>query len=235
MKKGFIFLGLFITSIVFSQKLDSYKYALVPSRYDFLSEKNEYRLNELTKMVMEKYNFVTFYDTDVLPKDCNELNTVYVTLDKKSTAFTTSLRIILKNASGRQLFTTKEGSSREKEFAKAYYAALSDASSTMETLNHNYSENQSPSKKEVVSHVVENFDAPKETPLSLYAQSIPNGYQLIDATPKIILRIYTTSRSDVFVAKKELQEGIVFKKGEEWFFEFYSGDKLYSEKLNIKF
>jgi hypothetical protein len=236
MKNSLILLCLLVTSIVFSQKLDSYKYAIVPSRFDFLSEKNEYRLNEFTKMVMEKNNFITFYDTDVLPKEVNPLNTVYVTLEKKSTVFTTSLRIILNNSLGRQLFTSKEGVSKEKEYAKAYYAALRDASVTMEALNHNYVENQSSVKEKVINHVVETFgEAPKVVSNPLYAQPIPSGFQLIDATPKVIMKIFATSKNDTFIAKKELQEGVVFKKGEEWFYEFYSGEKLYSEKLEIKF
>ena len=60
--KKIAFLFLLITSLSFSQNLNDYKYALVPSKFSFLRETNQYNLNVMTKLFMEKYGFVTFMD-----------------------------------------------------------------------------------------------------------------------------------------------------------------------------
>jgi hypothetical protein len=71
--------------------------------------------------------------------------------------------------------------------------------------------------------------------VALFAQPIPNGYQLIDSTPKVVLRIYKTSKPDSFTAIAEGINGLVFKKDNDWYFEYYENDQLMSKKLNIKF
>lgn len=69
----------------------------------------------------------------------------------------------------------------------------------------------------------------------LYAQEIPNGYQLVDSTPKIELKIYKSSVPNVYTAVGEDKNGMVYNRDGKWFFEYYVGDKLTTEELNIKF
>ncbi|MCK0189931.1 hypothetical protein [Arenibacter sp. F20364] len=69
----------------------------------------------------------------------------------------------------------------------------------------------------------------------LYAQAIANGYQLVDSTPKITLRMYATSQVDFFIAEGDDHNGVVMKKGDKWYFEYYEGEKLMGQELNIKF
>ncbi|MCJ7467469.1 MAG: hypothetical protein MUO53_12345 [Maribacter sp.] len=69
----------------------------------------------------------------------------------------------------------------------------------------------------------------------LYAQEVPNGYQLVDSTPKIRLKLFKTSKPDQYLAKSDEIEGIVYAKEGKWFFEYYVGDQLRVEELNIKF
>jgi len=69
----------------------------------------------------------------------------------------------------------------------------------------------------------------------LYAQETPNGYQLVDSSPKIQMRIFKTSISDNYIAKSEDKNGIVYQKDGKWYFDYYDGDQLISEELNIKF
>ena len=70
---------------------------------------------------------------------------------------------------------------------------------------------------------------------TLYAQAIANGYQLIDTTPKIVLTLLKTSVENYFIAGNATANGIVLKKKEDWFFEYYKDGKLISEKLLVKF
>lgn len=69
----------------------------------------------------------------------------------------------------------------------------------------------------------------------LYAQEIPDGYQLVDSTPRIKLKLYRTSMPDVFTVKYEKDNGVVFKKDGKWYLEYYFGGQLMTEELNIKF
>lgn len=70
----------------------------------------------------------------------------------------------------------------------------------------------------------------------LYAQEIANGYQLVDSTPKIRLKIYRTSVPDVFTVTYDKDtNGIVFKKNGKWFLEYRSNGQVKTEELNIKF
>lgn len=69
----------------------------------------------------------------------------------------------------------------------------------------------------------------------LYAQEIPNGFQLVDNTPKIRLKLLRTSIPDVYVVKHAKNNGVVYKKDGKWFLEYYFGDTLKTEVLNIKF
>ncbi len=69
----------------------------------------------------------------------------------------------------------------------------------------------------------------------LYAQEIPNGFQLVDNTPKIRLRLFRTSMPDVYTVKHDKDNGVVYKKDGKWYMEYYFGDTLKTEELNIKF
>ena len=69
----------------------------------------------------------------------------------------------------------------------------------------------------------------------LYAQEIPNGFQLVDNTPKIRLKLLRSSIPDVYTVKHDKDNGVVYKKDGKWFLEYYFGDTLKTEELNIKF
>jgi hypothetical protein len=91
-----------------------------------------------------------------------------------------------------------------------------------------------------------------DAPGTLYAQAIPNGYQLIDIKPKKIMTLLKTSLPDCYLAQPTAgaaatssapgaaaapggPTGIVFKNNGEWFFEYYKDGALISQKLTIKF
>lgn len=75
----------------------------------------------------------------------------------------------------------------------------------------------------------------KETIGVLYAQELPNGYQLVDSTPKIQLKIYKSSMPNVYIAQADDKDGVVYTSDGKWFFEYYEGDKVMVEELEIKF
>ena len=69
----------------------------------------------------------------------------------------------------------------------------------------------------------------------LYAQEIPNGFQLVDNTPKIRLKLLRTSIPDVYTVKHDKDNWVVYKKDGKWYMEYYFGETLKTEELNIKF
>ncbi|MEO9893525.1 hypothetical protein [Aurantibacter sp.] len=69
----------------------------------------------------------------------------------------------------------------------------------------------------------------------LYAQEITNGYQLVDSTPKILMKILKTSKTDFYIANGDVGSGVVYAENGKWFFERYDGGNLIQEELNIKF
>ncbi|MGX1929850.1 hypothetical protein [Flagellimonas sp. 2504JD4-2] len=67
----------------------------------------------------------------------------------------------------------------------------------------------------------------------LYAQPIENGYQLVDSTPKVVMKLMKTSSDDIFMVNHNGKNGIVFKKDGKWVLEYAEGGK--GKELNIKF
>lgn len=69
----------------------------------------------------------------------------------------------------------------------------------------------------------------------LYAQPIANGYQLVDGTPKVVMKLMKSSTENVFIANAEGKSGMVFKNEAAWVFEYYVNDQLVRDVLHIKF
>jgi len=69
----------------------------------------------------------------------------------------------------------------------------------------------------------------------LYAQSTDNGYQLVDKTPKVVLKLEETSMQDVFMTDFQGNNAVVFKKEDKWLLEYSENGKKVQQELNIKF
>lgn len=283
-----IILSCFVISSVFSQSsINSYKYIIVPERFDFLKEKDQYQINSLTQFLFNKYGFEAViqgsdYPEDLIGNRCLALNS---DVTKESGVFKTKLKIELRDCNDKIVFTSKIGESREKEFKAAYNLAIRDAFRSIEALNYKYEPNENitslnttsksqataevseeikqlkkeiqnlKKEKEIVKEVTKpNVGTPKvakpkaktvvqgkvdETPAIqgvsnvLYAQAIDNGFQLVDSSPKVIYRIKHTNLKDVFLV--EGNSAVIYKKGNDWVIEYYSGNTLEQETLNIKF
>ena len=245
MKKYIILLVVLASSLGFSQTVNDYKYAIVPSKFAFLKEKDQYRLNTLTKLLMEKYGFVIFFDTDILPVEVaeNNCNKVFVEVQSNGNLFMTKLSVVLKDCKNTILFTSAEGKSREKEYQTSYNQALREAFNSFETLGYKYignsnsNVNSNVNAKENSNVKVSNLndDNIKTNDLFLFAQPIENGFQLIDSTPKVIMKIYKTSSPICFIANKNNIQGVLISKENQWFFEYLNNSNLVSEKVEVKF
>lgn len=247
MKKYFLILVLFLSIQGFCQDVNKYQYAIVPAKFDFLKEKDKYRLNTLTKLLMEKYGFITYLSSDIQPEEIanTNCNKVFVDVLENSSLFVTKVKVILKDCKNKILFTSDQGTSREKEFGAGFNEALRNAFKSFDRLNHKY--NGDSAKKDVVSGqetivLIETFEERTVTPTSednpelfYFAQPIANGFQIVNSEPRVIMRLFNTSQKNVFIGLKADIYGVVLFKNNQWFFEYYEKSKLVSELIKLKF
>lgn len=220
--KKYIVIAIFLVSVIsFAQKLNAYKYAIVPEKLTFLKQKNQYNLNELLKFGMQKYGFETFYESDILPDDISNDNKVYVDVLENNTMFSTKVNIVLKDFKNNILFNSNEGKSLDKSLEIAYNFALRDAINSLSSLKHVYTNNIQ----------VTNLS---DSEMIYQAKLITNGYELY-LDNSLIYRILKTSNKDFYKANKGELQGTMFLKDNQYYFEYYSNDVLITEKLSIKF
>ncbi len=242
MKKYFLILFLSISFFASAQKsLNDYQIVIVPVKFEFFNEENKYRLNTITKHNLNKMGFQAFYENENLPQDASNdrCSRLYVNVENAGGFLATKLIIVFKDCDNKVVFTSEPGKSRNKEYKIAYPEALNDAFLILN--NYGYKYNGTKVTSQSVSNVTQTLQTPKSSPQIdenkdyLFAQPIANGYQLVDKTPKVVLKIYKTSQPDYFTAQSETINGAVIKKNGEWILEYYKDDKPVSEKLLIKF
>jgi len=250
MKVCTLFIFSLFTIAAYSQNatLNSYKYVIVPERFDFSREDNQYGLNNTAKLMLEQKGFVAFLDNEQFPPivAANKCNALRAEVTQKKGFFVTNLTLVLKDCQGNIVFKSKEGKSREKEFPVAYNEALRDAFSSLNDVQYKYDSTALTQAQQVTAAPVAQSSAPAPASASassatveingtLYAQPTANGYQLVDTSPKKVLTLLKTSMPDYYIADAGALSGIAFKKDGEWFFEYYKDNKLVSQKLEIKF
>ncbi|MCR8666634.1 hypothetical protein NO995_02995 [Aestuariibaculum sp. M13] len=270
-----------VAGSVFAQaNLNAYKYVIVPNKYDFLKEKDQYQLNSLTKFLFEKYGFKALMEGETYPDDLVKNRCLALKSDalKDSGLFKTKLTVELKDCNDAVVFTTKLGESREKDFNRAYNEALRDAFTDIEALNYTYQPSEAVATQTTVAATsteqeiqqlkqeletlkakeaekaaaativpvvaVEKVEQVKDEKVVeaevkevmssvLYAQEIENGYQLVDATPKVVYKITKTAQPNLFMVNGE--NAIIYKKGDAWIIEYNTSEGTKQKELNIKF
>lgn len=244
MKAPALFISILLTVTAYSQNtVNNYKYVLVPERWDFFKTDNQYGLNTLAKMLLEDKGFTVVMSNAELPPPvaANKCNALKTELLEKKGFFVTTITLLLKDCQGNIVFRSKDGKSREKEWPAAYGEALRNAVSSL-TYKYDSTTVMQPQQAAVAPVPAATSTPAPTTPAAiaestgvLYAQATANGFQLIDTTPKKVLTLLKTSMQDYFIAEDGASNGIVFKKNEEWFYEYYKDNKLISQKLQIKF
>lgn len=246
--KKIVLLFILISSYAFSQSVNDYQYVIVPVKFDFLKSEDQYKLNTLTKLMLEKYGFKAYLNNEEIPKNVDRCNFLYANVQDKSGMFDTKVKVVLKDCKENVIFETQFGQSREKEYAVAYNLALRETSKSFEKLDYKYNgkTNTVVSEKSISEKLqnqsVVNLDiTPVSSPLSnsteifYFAQPTANGFQVVDNEPKVIMKLINTSQKYIFLAEKEDKKGVVLPKGDKWFFEYFENGKLISEQLNLKF
>lgn len=246
MKKILLALTFLLSVYASAQEVNNYKYIILPEKFEFQKEPNQYNISNLTKMLLEKYGFAVYFPNQQYPEDLalNRCKALYGDVVKQSSMLNTSLVIELKDCQGKVVYRTEEGKSREKEWKKAYYEALRATGNSFDMLNYHYigddfvTVTKPVTRTEVVDvYVASNPSQPSagNTINLLTAKKLANGYELFDKSGSSVLKMFKTSQPDYYTAQMETRNGVVFKKDGQWYFEYYDNDKLISQKLNIQF
>ncbi len=300
-------------------ELNKYKYIIVPTKFETFKNENQYQTSTMIKYNLVENGFTAVYDND-MPADllANRCLGLLLNLKDDSSMFTTKVTLTLKDCQSNVVYTTVEGSSKEKDYKSAYSEAIKECFKSLSGIGYKYEpsgdtptatisfkndvkrlENAAEKDKDIsFEDIVENKPQEKDKDIRfgdlaedktesnqqnviqkkatleeqsyksmepvqsnitkaensmeiapaqvayksdsatiLYAQPIANGYQLVDSTPKIAMWLWKTSLNNVFRAEatEGVSDGVVLKKGDKWYFEYYEGDKLMGQELNIKF
>ncbi|WP_172426953.1 hypothetical protein [Flavobacterium sp. ACN2] len=245
-----ILLTAILCSVVgFAQSINDYKAVIIPLKYEFMKTDNQYRLATLSKQNLTKGGFEAFYSNEQLPEGYTDrCHVLYMDVVRDNAFLVTKLIIQFKDCFGQVVFTSEAGKSREKEYEVAYKEALDNAFKSVYALHYKYSGNpvansktSAPVKAAVATTVVATPVATASSPdlkdpNLLYAQPTESGYQLIDKTPKVVMKLLKTSQPNVYIAIKDnVQGSLILKEDGQWYFESYQNDKLVSEKIVVKF
>ncbi|WP_317196707.1 hypothetical protein [Flavobacterium endoglycinae] len=251
MKIKFLLTALICSAVGFAQSVNDYKAVIIPLKYDFIKTENQYRLATLTKSNLLKAGFTAYYTNEELPAGyADRCDLLYIDVKKDNAFLVTKLFVEFKDCYGKVIYTSETGKSREKEYEVAYRESLDNAFVSIANLHYKYSGKSpvTPSRAVTAETLpAVNTTAPVQTavvstpavnvsdPNLLYAQPTENGYQLIDKTPKVVMKLFKTSRADSFIAVKDGIQGSLNAKDNQWYFEYYQNDKLVSEKVSVKF
>ncbi len=259
MKNRITILALFLCigfSALAQKNINNYKYVIIPLKYDFLEENNQYRLNTLTRYLFKQKGFEVYFDEEKFPEELNKdrCKALFADVEKgKGGLFSTKVDIVLKDCFGKEVFRTETGSSREKDFKKAYSEAIKEAFSSIEFMDYEYQPleekvekddeeviesavdiNEVETKTEEVEVSTEIVEVKTETNnTTLYAQEKPYGYQVVDATPKVVMHLFSTSVQNIFLVKDK--NAIVYKEDGFWYYSENNGELKEPKTLDIKF
>lgn len=236
----------FLFSLHSQEKINTYKYAIVSDKYDFLKKPDMYQTSSLTAFLLKKNGFDAYISSEKLPKEVysNRCNTLFVRVLSLSGVFVTKLVVEFRDCNNLVVYKSKIGKSRKKEFKEAYHKAIRDAFTDPVITSYRFNEEEavktnvvtSPQAKVKQVIAKENNLVKKvivQSNYTIYAQSISNGFQLVDSSPKVVYTILRTSTKNVFIIKEK--NGIMHLKNSKWIAEFYEDGQLIQKELQIKF
>ncbi|WP_324023632.1 hypothetical protein QSV08_12290 [Maribacter sp. BPC-D8] len=189
-----------------------------------ISKKKEYKASysEAIRESMRSFNGMNYSYTAKEKKD--EAVTVNFRNDVKKLDESKANKVLKAEKAAEEVNVKREPTVISEETEKTqYYKDITPVESNIKK-----TETQKPAFKSLEVKK----PSPKEM---LYAQATDNGYQLVDSSPKVRMNLLKSSADNVFMAKTDTKNGMVYQKEGNWIFEYYENDKLVQEELNIKF
>ncbi|VXB46935.1 conserved hypothetical protein [Flavobacterium sp. 9AF] len=247
MKKIVLIICFFLSIAVHSQ--EKYKYVIVPKQFSFFNEPNKFNLNSLTKSFFESEGFTVFFEGDDLPDILvrDRCNALYADAIENNSMFATKIVIQVKDCQNKILLNSLEAVSREKSLEKAYVQVFREALTSLKgkidfesrfstPVTTNSNETIAISEAKVLSNNVVAITQETSNKNLLFALPTENGFKLVNAVPNVIFELQKTTISDLYLAERGmLDNGIFYKKGEKYFYEYYKKGKLIIENVEVKF
>ena len=133
------------------QSLNDYSYVVVPEQYDFVTGKDRYQLNSMTKFYLNKHGFNAFLYSEV--PNVMKCDGLYADVIKENAILNTKLVLVLKDCKDNIIFKSNEGVSKFKEWDAAYQDALRDIFKSFNTLDVSQKDIVVYDQKETISTV----------------------------------------------------------------------------------
>ena len=251
-------------SALAQMSLNDYKYVIVPKKYEFLKEPDQYQINALSKFLFEKYGFEAYMEGDQLPEDLQKNRCLALNSDllEDSGLFKTKLSLVLKNCNGVEVYKGPEGESREKDFKRAFTEATRNAFKPLELLNYKYqpqnnmvaASEQSQEKPVIKEPKVEKpMAAPQKKPQEVVVVATPQVSSAISNTTSETLYaqeitngyqlvdmspkvVYRMFNTQIAdVYLVEDQSAVIYKSNGQWIYEALENGVVTQKVLNIKF
>ncbi|MFA5556642.1 MAG: hypothetical protein WCY06_00440 [Flavobacteriaceae bacterium] len=232
MKKITLLFALCLSTFLSAQHYSGYEFVVVPEKFDFLSESNQYNLNELTKFLISKKEVTALFETEVKPIEysMNECGVLRLNVTKEKSFLNTKLKITLRDCRG-NIIAESTGSSREKEYRVAYNYALREAFDLL------YLPPKEVTQKRLQADAPQkDLDQPKDSSY-LYAKKTGQGYKLYDSEENEKYTLFKTSKADQFIISNNLINGALYKakNKDEWTLEYLKDEQVITETLKIAF
>ena len=296
--KNWLFILLILSGFCFGNAqnvLSDYKYVIVPTKFEGFKKQNQYQTSTLIKYLLVQRGINAVYE-DALPSDLyiDKCLGVKAILVDESGTFTTKAHIAFQDCQLQEVYRTKTGNSKIKDYKGAFQEAIREAFESLDNFTYEYQPKSDGEKvvlnfKDDVKSLDQEVEEPVEIPeqaetraeeiaanpqpaaekqtqagveeieaksreqaeeistaeaaaapeekdnMTWYAQEIANGYQLVDRTPEVRLRLYKTKQNGVFLAENDTRHGIVYLKDSTWYFDYYEQGILIHKPLIIKF
>lgn len=249
-----------LLSLQAGAQLNDYKYIIVPTKIDGFKQSNQFNTSTLIKYYFSEAGFNPVYE-NALPEDlyaerCAGLMTRFI---DNSSLFATKVVLSLVDCKGRVVFESVEGSSKQKDYNEAYKEAINEAFVSFRGMTYQYTpkapENAPDAREKEVTPLAdegegdisaagaEETPAPEETvseenisDKGWQAVEIPNGYRLEKGESDTPLKLLKSSNPDTFMVFIDDQpKGMVYKKDNAWWHEYYEGGELKKTELKIRF
>lgn len=136
------------------ERLSGFDYVVIPERFDFQSERDQYQVNSLLKFLFNKYGFHAYFK-DELP-DVSRCDGLYAEIDRVNGFIWTEVSIKLLDCDGILFYQTKNGRSKLKNYAKAYSESIRMAFESIEILGVKQGTLQTLEKKSDQTRVARN-------------------------------------------------------------------------------
>ncbi|MCB0456952.1 MAG: hypothetical protein R2776_10075 [Flavobacteriaceae bacterium] len=114
------------------EKLSSYSFIVVPKKFNFQFEEDQYQLNSLLKFLFNKHGFHAYFDEE-LP-DVKRCDGLRAEVTGTPGFVWCRVTISIKDCEGNLVYISEEGKSKLKEYSKMYNEGLRRAFESIEAL-----------------------------------------------------------------------------------------------------